>query len=494
MSPILVFFVIASYLLFLIIISHFTSRNANNDTFFTGNRQSPWYLVAFGMIGASLSGVTFISIPGQVGNNNFSYFQVVLGYLLGYGVISYVLMPLYYRLKLISIYTFLDERFGGLTYKLGSLIFLVSQIMGASLRLFIAAVVLQIAFFEQFNVPFIVTVLVTIGLIWFYTYRGGIKTIVWTDTLQTFFMLLSLVITIFIVGKELGLTPEELVQKVQESEHSQIFYWDWKESNFFVKQFFAGAFIAICMTGLDQNMMQKNLTCRNLSDAQKNVNWFSIILIPVNLLFLALGALLYVYLADKGLSDMGNFEMIDGVFRNTDDLYPNLAIKHFPPIAGVVFLLGITAAAFSSADSALTSLTTAFCVDFLDIKNKPENSQKRLRLMTHVGFSIVMAIVIVVFKWLNDSSVITAVFVIAGYTYGPLLGLFTFGMFSKRKIKDLWVPIILLSPLLTYIIGNNSVDWFNGYHFGFEIIILNGLITIIILWLISLTRNQDSEI
>ena len=491
MSPILVFSVIAAYFVLLIAISHFTSRNATNDTFFTGNRQSPWYLVAFGMIGASLSGVTFISIPGQVGNNDFSYFQVVLGYLLGYAVISYVLMPLYYRLKLISIYTFLDERYGIVTYKFGSFIFLISQMMGASLRLFLAAGVLQIAFFDQFNVPFSVTVILTIGLIWLYTYRAGIKTIVWTDTLQTFFMLLALLITIFIVGKELGLSGGELIFAVRESEYSQIFYWEWKESNFFVKQFFGGAFIAICMTGLDQNMMQKNLTCKNLSDAQKNVTWFSVILIPVNLLFLALGVLLYLYMSRKGLSDMGNFELVDGVFKNTDDLYPNLAIKHFPPLAGVVFLLGITAAAFSSADSSLTSLTTAFCVDFLDIRNKSEISQKRTRLSVHIGVSIVMAIVIIAFKWLNDSSVITAVFVIAGYTYGPLLGLFTFGMLSNKRVKDLWVPIILLSPVLTYIIWSNSVDWFNGYKFGFEIIILNGLITIILLWLISITQNQS---
>ena len=489
MSPILVFFVIAAYFLLLIVISHFTSRNASNDTFFTGNKQSPWYLVAFGMIGASLSGVTFISIPGQVGNNDFSYFQVVLGYLLGYAVISYVLMPLYYHLKLISIYTFLDERYGIVTYKLGSFIFLISQMMGASLRLLLAAGVLQIAFFDHFNVPFSATVILTVGLIWLYTYRAGIKTIVWTDTLQTFFMLLALVITIFIIGKELGLSGGELISAVRESEYSQIFYWEWKENNFFVKQFLAGAFIAICMTGLDQNMMQKNLTCKNLSDAQKNVNWFCVILIPVNLLFLALGVLLYLYMSQKGLSEMGNFELVDGVFKNTDDLFPNLAIKHFPPLAGVVFLIGITAAAFSSADSALTSLTTAFCIDFLDIRNKPENSQKKIRLSVHIGVSIVMTIVIIMFKWLNDSSVITAVFVIAGYTYGPLLGLFTFGMFSNKKVKDIWVPIILLSPVLTYIIGSNSAAWFNGYKFGFEIIILNGLITIILLWLISFTQK-----
>ncbi len=496
MSPILVFSVITGYFLLLIVISHFTSRNATNETFFTGNRASPWYLVAFGMIGASLSGVTFISIPGQVGNNEFSYFQIVLGYLLGYAVISYILMPLYYRLKLVSIYTFLGERFGDVTYKLGSFIFLVSQTMGASLRLFLAAGVLQIAFFDAFGVPFAITVIVTIALIWLYTYRAGIKTIVWTDTLQTFFMLLSVIITIVLVGRELNLSGTELISAISESDYSQIFYWEWKESNFFFKQFLSGAFIAICMTGLDQNMMQKNLTCRNLPEAQKNVNWFSIILVPVNLLFLGLGALLYLYLQQKGLTDLGSFQLVDGTYQNTDDLYPILAVKNFPVLAGVVFLLGITAASFSSADSALTALTTAFCVDFLKIEQRPRESRKRTRLMVHIAFSIVMALVIIVFKIVNDRSVITAVFVIAGYTYGPLLGLFSFGMYSKWKVPDKWVPLILLSPILTYIINLNSPEWLGGYKFGFEIIILNGAITFMILYLLRFleVKRQKAEV
>ena len=370
MNATLVIGVISLYFLLLIVISQITSKGATNETFFTGNRQSPWYLVAFGMIGASLSGVTFISIPGQVGNNQMSYFQIVIGYLLGYGVISYVLLPLYYRLNLISIYTFLGDRFGPVTYKLGSFIFLISQTMGASLRLLLAAGVLQIAIFDQLGVPFLVTVLITIALIWLYTYRAGIKTIVWTDTLQTLFMLLSLVITIIIIAQELNLDFAGVVNTISGSPMAKVFNWDAMASNHFIKQFLAGAFIAICMTGLDQNMMQKNLTCKNLKEAQKNVNWFSIILIPVNLLFLSLGVLLYAYLEQKGISGLGEFGVSGGRFVNTDDLFPQLAVHHFPVSAGILFILGITAAAFSSADSALTSLTTAFCIDFLKIEKR----------------------------------------------------------------------------------------------------------------------------
>ena len=492
MDPLLVVTVIGSYFLMLIGISWFTSRHATNETFFTGNRQSPWYLVAFGMIGTSLSGVTFISIPGHVGNNNFSYFQIVIGYLLGYSVISYVLLPLYYRLKLVSIYTFLGDRYGPVTYKLGSFIFLVSQMMGASLRLLLAAGVLQIAIFNAMGLPFAVTVLATILLIWLYTFRGGIKTIVWTDTLQTTFMLLSLVITIKIVADSLDYSGGELVNTIIDSDYSKIFFWDWKESNFFVKQFFAGAFIAISMTGLDQNMMQKNLTCKNLKDAQKNVNWFSIVLIPVNLMFLALGALLYMYISKNGLTDLGSFALVDGRYTNTDDLYPILAIRHFPTVAGVVFMLGITAAAFSSADSALTALTTSFCVDFLNIEKRGVERQKKLRLIVHISISLIMAVIIIVFNMLNNRSVIDAVFQMAGYTYGPLLGLFAFGLYMKNKVYDKFVPLILIAPPLTYFINKYSDVWFNGYKFGHEIIILNGALTFLALFLLSKVQSSKA--
>jgi Na+/proline symporter len=484
MNSFLVAGIIGGYFLILLIISHFTSKNATNETFFTGNHQSPWFVVAFGMIGASLSGVTFISIPGEVGAlisdaephyKAFSYFQLVLGYLLGYFIIANVLMPMYYKLKLVSIYTYLDQRFGIKTYKTGSLFFLLSQSMGASLRLFLVAGVLQIAFFDAYNIPFVVTVTITILLIWIYTFRGGIKTIVWTDTLQTFFMLLAVGITIYIVSKNLDLSFSGLVSAIDEHPYSKIFVWDWKSSKFFVKQFFSGAFIAIVMTGLDQNMMQKNLTCKNIGEAKKNMYWFSFILVPANFLFLSLGLLLYMYAAKMGIA----------IPERSDDLYPILALNHFSPFVGIVFLLGIIAAAFSSADSALTSLTTAFCVDFLNLEKLPEQRRKQKRLIVHIGFSVLIFFIIVIFRVINNDSVITAVFTVAGYTYGPLLGLFTFGLFTKWQIKDSLVPYVAIAaPLLTYLASHYSSTIIPGYNMGFEVLILNGLLTFIGLMLI----------
>ncbi len=484
MSPLLVAGIVGGYFLLLLTISHFTSQNATNETFFTGNRQSPWYVVAFGMIGASLSGVTFISIPGEVGAlisadepvyKAFSYFQLVLGYLLGYFIIANVLMPMYYKLNLVSIYTFLDQRFGIKTYITGSLFFLVSQSIGASLRLFLVAGVLQIAFFDAYNIPFVFTVAFTILLIWIYTYKGGIKTIVWTDTLQTFFMLLAVGITIYIISKNLDLSFSGLVSVLDEHEYSKIFIWDWKNSKFFFKQFFSGAFIAIVMTGLDQNMMQKNLTCKNIGEAKKNMYWFSLILVPANFLFLSLGLLLYMYAAKMGIA----------IPDRTDDLYPILALNHFTPFVGIVFLLGIIAAAFSSADSALTSLTTAFCIDFLKLEKLPEAQQKRQRLLVHIGFSVLVFLIIIGFRLINNDSVITAVFVVAGYTYGPLLGLFSFGLFTKWQIKDSLVPYIAISaPILTYFFSQYSSTIIPGYNMGFEVLILNGLLTFIGLMII----------
>lgn len=493
MSPFLVVSVIGGYFLVLIIISHYTSKKATNETFFTGNRQSPWFIVAFGMIGASLSGVTFISIPGEVGAlisdvephyKAFSYFQLVLGYLLGYFVIANVLMPMYYRLNLVSIYSYLDQRFGIKTYKTGSLFFLVSQAIGASLRLFLVAGVLQIAFFDAYNIPFMVTVTLTILLIWVYTFRAGIKTIVWTDTLQTFFMLLAVVITIFAIAKTLNLSFSGMVSVIEEHEYSQIFVWDWKSSKFFFKQFFSGAFIAIVMTGLDQNMMQKNLTCKNIGEAKKNMYWFSFILVPVNFLFLSLGLLLYLYAAKMGIA----------IPEQSDDLYPILALQHFSPFIGIVFLLGIIAAAFSSADSALTALTTAFCVDFMKLKDLPEKKQMQRRLMVHVGFSVILFLIIIIFRIINDDSVITAVFKVAGYTYGPLLGLYSFGLFTKWKTKDSLVPVIAITaPIITFLLSHYSNTIIPGYNMGFELLIINGMLTFIGLWMVSIRKNSSAE-
>ncbi|MDN5200521.1 sodium:solute symporter [Fulvivirgaceae bacterium BMA10] len=480
MEPIIVITVIAVYFAVLILISYFTSRNASSETFFTANRQSPWYLVAFGMIGASLSGVTFISVPGWVEASQFSYMQMVLGYLLGYFVIATVLLPLYYRLNLTSIYTYLETRFGFWSYKTGAFFFLLSRTIGASFRLFLVAGVLQLAIFNAWNVPFFVTVMVTIVLIWLYTFKGGIKTIVWTDSLQTLFMLLAVGISIYLIGKTLALDTSGMIARINESDYSRIFFLDdWSDKRHFIKQFLAGAFIAIVMTGLDQDMMQKNLTCRNLKDAQKNMYWFSFVLVFVNLIFLALGALLYIFAIEKGIT----------LPERSDDLFPMLALNHLGTFAGVTFLLGITAAAYSSADSALTALTTSFCVDFLNFKDKAEENKQKIRVKVHIGFSILLFFIILIFKVINDQSVISAVFTAAGYTYGPLLGLYAFGLFTKIKISDKWVPVVcLLAPIISFILDFYSASWFGGFKFGFAILIVNGGLTFLGLLLL---RKRD---
>jgi SSS family transporter len=476
MNPQTVLIVIACYFLLLFVISWLTSRKVTSDTFFTGDRQSPWFLVAFGMIGASLSGVTFISVPGEVGNTNFYYFQVVLGYTLGYFTIAKVLLPLYYRLNLISIYTYLEDRFGFYSYKTGAFFFILSRTLGSSLRVFLVASVLQLILFDSLGIPFWVSVLITVGLIWIYTHRGGIKTVVWTDTLQTFFMLASVVVCIIVVGDALEFSGiSDYFSRVSEDSRSSIFNWDWKAGTNFFKQFISGAFITIVMTGLDQDMMQKNLTCRNIGDAQKNMFWFTIILVFVNLLFLGLGVMLYLFAETQGLA----------IPEKSDELFPFLATQHFPAYAGIIFVLGITAAAYSSADSTLTALTTSFCIDFLEIERKyPKDRQVAVRKKVHLAFTFIMFFAILIFHWINDQSVINSVFIIAGYTYGPLLGLYAFGLFTKMKVQDKMVPFLAVAaPLITFFISSNSERWFWGYKFGFEALILNGLLMFLGLYL-----------
>ena len=469
---ILLIFII--YFLVLLFISNLTSKKSTFTDFFNANRSSPWYLVAFGMIGTSLSGVTFISVPGEVGSSNFSYFQVVLGYLVGYYVIAKLLLPLYYKHNLISIYTYLEDRFGFYSYKAGAFFFLLSRTIGASFRLFLVAGVLQIAIFNQLGLPYFFSVLLTILLIWIYTFKGGIKTIVWTDALQTLFMLSAVIITIVIITDKMNISLYESFHMVKNSSYSNIFYFDWRAGNDFFKQFISGAFIAIVMTGLDQDMMQKNLTCRNLGDAQKNIFWFCVILVIANLLFLFLGALLYLY------SESVNFQLP----TSTDDLYPLLALNELGFLTSIIFILGIIAAAYSSADSALTSLTTSFCIDFLDIQKR--NNKRKTRLLVHIGFSILLFIVILIFNEINDESVINSIFKAAGYTYGPLLGLFSFGIFTKYKIKDKFVFFVcLISPLISYLINIYSEELLFGYRFGFEILLLNGLLTFLGLYFIK---------
>ncbi len=477
MSPLLVSTILIVYFGMLIGISIWTSKGADTNTFFTGNRQSPWYLVAFGMIGASLSGLTFISVPGNVGKIGFGYFQVVLGYLVGYWVIIGVLMPLYYRLNLVSIYTYLEHRFSFWSYKTGALFFLISRTIGSSLRLYLAATVLQLFLFDAWNVPFFVTVATTIALIWIYTSKGGIKTIVWTDTFQTFFLVAAVSITVWQLANQLGMSWSDMVSAVKESKYSRVFYFDDVNSPmFFWKQFIGGAFIAITMTGMDQEIMQKNLTCKTLGDAQKNMFWFSLILVVVNILFLTLGALLYLYSETHQVP----------IPATTDELFPRMAFNELGLAVGVFFLLGITASSYASADSALAGLTTSFCIDFLNFKNKTEEQRRRQKFIVHLSFSLLFLVIIVVFREINERSVIDAVLNIAGYTYGPLLGLFSFGVLTKRKVNDRIVPVVcILSPIISYMISLNSERLLGGYKMSLEILIVNGLITFAGLWLIS---------
>ena len=461
------------YFGFLLGISWWTTRDGDSNTaFFTGNRQSPWYIVAFGMIGTSLSGVTFISVPGWVENSQFAYFQMVMGYLVGYLVVGLVLMPLYYKLNLTSIYTYLLDRFGMHSYKTGAWFFLVSRVIGASFRLYLVAIVFQFAIFDQLGIdfPFAGTVFLTIALIWVYSFKGGIKTIVWTDTLQTLFMLLAVAITIGVIADNMDLNFSGLVSSIGDSGYSQIFFFeDVNDSKYFWKQFFAGAFITIAMTGLDQDMMQKNLTCKNIGEAKKNMLWFSLTLVFVNLLFLSLGALLYMYSNANGIA----------IPDKADYLYPLLAVNgYLGTLVAILFILGLIAAAYSSADSALTALTTSFCIDILGFDRKEIKNAARSRKMVHLALSAVLLFVILGFKAINNDSVIKELFVAAGYTYGPLLGLFAFGMFSKFSIKDKWVPIVcIVSPIICYIVKDNSEVWFNGYKIGFELLIINGMLT-----------------
>jgi len=490
LSPLTIVTVLGIYFLGLYLISYWTSRKTTENTFFNADKSSPWILVAIGMIGASLSGATFISIPGVVGagglNMSYSYMQVVFGYLVGYFIIATVLMPIYYKYNLMTIYEYLDERFGFFSYKTGAFYFIFSRIIGASFRLFLMSIVLHRFIAVPLGIPFWVIVLVTLALIWVYTYKGGIKTIVWTDTLQTVFMLTAVILTIYFIGDEMGLSLSEIPAKIKASNYAQMFFFEdgWSNPNHFFKQFTSGALVALVMTGLDQDMMQKNLTCKSLADAQKNVFLFSFILIFANLLFLSLGVLLYLFAQSKGIE----------IPAQTDQLYPIIAIEHLPPTVGVIFLIGLVAAAYSSADSALTSLTTSFCIDFLDFEKKertPE-ARKKIRIRVHLAFSVILFIVIVITEAMNASSVINNILKWAGYTYGPLLGLFSFAIFTDRKIKDhLVIPVAIAAPILSFIINTNSEAWFGGLNIGFLIIAINGLLTYIGLYLISYKSEKS---
>lgn len=487
MSAVQILITIAVYFLGLISISFLVGRKSDSATFFRGNRNSPWYVVAFGMIGASLSGVTFISVPGAVEQGAMNYFQVVLGYVVGYAVIGLILLPLYYRLQLTTIYSYLTDRYSSIAQRTGSSFFILSRIVGASFRLYLVAGVLQSFVFEQMQIPFWLTVSITVLLIWLYTFKSGIKTIVYTDTLQTLFMLIAVGVAIYFMSIELNLNGiGEVFHYVYSDELSQIFFFeDWKSGEHFVKQFISGAFIAIVMTGLDQDMMQKNLTCRNLKDAQKNMFWFTAVLTVVNLFFLGLGVMLTNYAHSVGIT------------ATKDALFPTIALGADLGIGiGLVFILGLIAAAYSSADSALTSLTTSFSIDLLDLEQRYNDAQqKKWRKIIHVGFSILLILVIISFEYLiKDASVIQKLFVFSGYTYGPLLGLFSFGILTSLKTPK-YAPLVvsILSPFTAYGISYFSELWF-GFEFGFFILLINGLCTFLGLLISSISYSNPSKL
>lgn len=465
------------YTLFIFLICRHTSRKAGDDAFYTGNRQSPWYVVAYGMIGASLSGVTFLSQPGWVGTTQFSYMMVVFGYVAGYIAIALILLPLYYRLNLTSIYTYLEQRFGRYTYKTGASFFLLSRGTGAAMRMFLTVYVLDAFVFAPLGVPFALLAFIFVMLVLLYTFRGGIRTIVWTDTLQTTFMLLAVALTIGLICSAQNWNLTEMIAAVRHSEYSTIVVTDWADRRFFAKQFLSGIFITIAMTGLDQDMMQKNLSCRSLRDAQKNMFTFGFILVAVNAMFLLLGALLYLYAGANGIET-----------TPSDNLFANVSIHHLGAFAGIIFIVGLVAAAYSSADGALTALTTSFCIDIagIDRRTATPQSKRRFRYTVHFSFALLFLLLILSFRQLNNTAIIDRFFTIAGYTYGPLLGLYAFGLFTRRKVRDRPVPIIAIaSPLICWLLDSHSEQWFGGYRFGFELLIANGLITFAGLWLLS---------
>lgn len=490
MQPITILSIIVIYFGILIFISRVVSRkDSSNDTFFKANKNSKWYLVAFGMIGTALSGVTFISVPGEVGSPNgeqFKYFQFILGNAVGFIIITTVLLPLYYRLNLTSIYTYIEERLGHYSYKTAASIFLVSRTIGSAVRLYLVVLVLQRYVFDDLGVPFWTTVLISLGLIFAYTYKGGLKTIIITDSLQTLFLVSSVFFTIFFICHTLGLSLPQAFETVKESGYSRIFFFeDFIDNRFhFAKQFIGGMFVNLGMVGLDQDLMQKNLSCKNLKEAQKNMFTFTGIFVIINLFFLGVGALLYIYAHKMGIE-----VPMDGGRPRTDLLFPEIAFNHFALLPSIIFLLGLTAATFATTDSALTALTTSFCVDFLGmdkIENLAKKNNVRLRHMVHISFSLLMFVVIIIVNAVNDTSVVGMIFKIAGFTYGPLIGLYAFGMITNRGVQDKLVPMVCIAaPALSWVLSANASAWFGGYVFDVELIFVNGLITFLMLMGIS---------
>jgi Na+/proline symporter len=496
MSSSLLFVFVIGYFLLLLGIAWRTSRNSNNESFFIGNRSSNWMLVAFGMIGTSLSGVTFVSVPGTVGDlasgapKAFGYMQVIIGNWIGYMVIAFVLLPLYYRLHLTSIYNYLHTRFGLVAYRTGALFFLISRTVGATARLYLVINVLHVFILRDMGIPFWLTTFVILLMILLYTFEGGVKTIVYTDTLQTTFMLLGLVVCIVYILGQLGLSFGGAWRSMESVGYTRIFTTDVQGKGFFLKQILGGMFIAIAMTGLDQEMMQKNISVSNLRDSKKNVVTFSFVMAFVSFLFLFLGGLLYMYSMHLGAAYQGTKLVFHGNALAPDDLFPTMALGYLPQAISIIFIIGLISALFPSADGALTALTSSFCIDLLNLRDRPGFSEARLRrtrLTVHVSFTILFLLCILIFKWVNKKSIVYTILELAGYTYGPLLGLFAFGIFTRRVLPDTWkiTVVCLVAPVLCYFLSQYSAVWLGGFQIGLELLLINGLLTFLGLWVLS---------
>ena len=480
MSATLILLIILAYFSLLMSIARLTSRHTKENTFFDGDRESPWFLVAFGMIGSGISAVSLVSIPGNVGNDNLYYFQFILGTIVGYMFIAFVLTPLYHKLKLVSIYTYLNIRFGSTTYKTGSLFFLVSQSFGAALRLLLSIKILQAAFFDSFHIPYFLTIIIVLVLIWLYTNKSGIKTIVWTDALQSFFLIMVIVISILTIKNSLGMSLSDMATTIIHHPYAKLFDWDIQSGSNFFKQFTSGLLITVALVGLDQSMMQKTLTVKNARDAQKNVFAFSFFIAFAQTLFLGLGILIYVFAERNGIQ----LPMQNGKFVDTDGVYPLLTLHYFGQIGAIAFLIGVIASTFASIDACITALTTSFSYDFMDIENQPQDQKKTIRIRVLLGVNIVMFVIVMAF-WNSQGAIIYTIFKIAGYTYGPLLGLYLIGLFSKIKMHERWVSVACVAAaLLTYGLNDYFIQVFH-FDFGFMNILVNALLTVLFLIIIK---------
>ncbi|HEV7621142.1 MAG TPA: sodium:solute symporter [Flavisolibacter sp.] len=513
MSAGLLFSFVIGYFLLLLVVAYFTSRNANNESFFIGNKNSNWMLVAFGMIGTSLSGITFVSVPGAVGKpfgngfEAFSYFQIVIGYVLGYFIVAYVLLPLYYKLQLTSIYNYLNKRLGFVSYKTGSSFFILSRTLGATARLYLVVAILQNTILAGFGIPFWLTTLIILIMILLYTFEGGVKTIVWTDMLQTTCMLLGLIICVVYILKSLNISFSQGVHALEQANYTKMLVMDPNSRLFFFKQLLAGAFITITMTGMDQEMMQKNISVRTLKDSQKNMITFSFIQAIVVLLFLFLGGLLYIYASSNGghyLQVVENGKTVTKYILDNknvigDALFPAIALRQgIPSIISVIFIIALISALFPSADGAITALTSSFCIDILGLKRKSnwdERKRKQTRKIVHLAFALVFLLFVMVFKWINSSSMINVILKVAGYTYGPLLGLFSFGILTKRQVADKWVPVVCIAaPVICFFLDKYQKSLFGKFEIGLELILINGILVFIGLFLISRSATTDNSV